>query len=79
MPGLLAIPARGVHELVAVSDDFAGAGMKFMLVSPQAVVARMFTLTSLGQFVPVHRHLAEALLVTDRLDTFDPGDPAPCG
>jgi anti-sigma B factor antagonist len=61
LSGLRFIDASGVHGLVDARDVLAANGTTLVLAEPQPVVARMFALTGLGQLIPVHRHLADAL------------------
>jgi anti-sigma B factor antagonist len=61
LSGLRFIDASGVHGLIDARDVLAANGTVLVLAAPQPAVARMFALTGLGQLIPVHRHLAEAL------------------
>jgi anti-sigma B factor antagonist len=61
LSGLRFIDASGVHGLVDARDVLAANGTTLVLAGPQPVVARMFALTGLGQLIPVHRHLADAV------------------
>ena len=61
LSGLWYIDASGVHGLVDAREVLAANGTTLVLAGPQPTVARMFTLTGLGQLIPVHRHLADAL------------------
>jgi anti-sigma B factor antagonist len=61
LSGLRFIDASGVHGLVDARDVLAANGTTLALAAAQPTVARMFTLTGLGQLVPVYRQLADAL------------------
>jgi anti-anti-sigma factor len=61
LSGLRFIDASGVHGLVDARDVLAANGTTLALAAPQPTVARMFTLTGLGQLIPVYRQLADAL------------------
>ena len=60
LSGLRFIDASGVHALGEARDVRAASGTTLALVAPQPTVARMFTLTGLGQLIPVYRQLADA-------------------
>ena len=61
LSGLRFIDASGVHGLVDARDVLAANGTTLALAAPQLTVARMFTLTGLGQLIPVYHQLADAL------------------
>ena len=61
LSGLRFIDASGVHGLVDARDVLAANGTALVLAAPQPTVARMLTLTGLGQLIRVHSQLADAL------------------
>jgi anti-sigma B factor antagonist len=62
LSGLRFIDVSGVHGLIDARDVLAANRTALVLAAPQPAVARVFTLTGLGQLIPVHRDLAQALL-----------------
>jgi anti-sigma B factor antagonist len=61
LSGLRFMDASGVHGLVDARDSLAANGTALVLAAPQPAVARMFTLTGLGEAIPVYPHLADTL------------------
>jgi anti-sigma B factor antagonist len=61
LSGLRFIDASGVHGLVDARDGLAANGTALVLAAPQPAVARMFSLTGLGELIPVYPHLADTL------------------